>query len=297
MKTFVPVGAWQAASIAQRLGVDPRYLRRFRWIRKANAVHRHNASLLGNLRFVLLDPEPDNFTYDVGNLGDLAQWVSSVAGCSLEVAHNLVGEPRTDELLESRLRAATAGHWLWSKAAPPFGKRLGWYAVARLARPRLIVEVGVHDGLGSALLLRALERNLDDGYPGRLVSFDINHSAGWLVGEHPLWQLRIQSSDQGLPDVLDSGNDLGLFVYDGWHAYDAERADVELAAEHLSPTGVLLSDDAYTRALHDVSQAHGLAYFEFHETSVGHFYPGGVLGAGVRGRSAASAEAPNPEDR
>src|SRR5207237_437884 len=54
-----------------------------------------------------------------------------------------------------------------------YGRRLGWYAIARLVQPQLIVETGIHDGLGSAVLLRALQQNAAEGNDGRLLAFDI----------------------------------------------------------------------------------------------------------------------------
>jgi hypothetical protein len=56
--------SWHATArgAAQRLGLDPRYLRRLRWISKARAVSSVGAPLHTNLSFVLTDPEPHNFT-------------------------------------------------------------------------------------------------------------------------------------------------------------------------------------------------------------------------------------------
>jgi predicted O-methyltransferase YrrM len=150
-------------------------------------------------------------------------------------------------------------------------------------RPSLIIETGVHDGLGSLLLLRALQRNVEEGHPGRLVSFDVNPRAGWLVGSDPLWELRIESSEQGLPEVLQASGSVDMFIYDGWHSYEDERRDLDTAAAHLGVDGVLLSDDAQvTQALAHVCRERGLAYFEFQEMPIGHFYPGAVLAAGRR---------------
>jgi hypothetical protein len=270
-------------ALAHRIGLDPRTVRRLRWLHKAHAVHRSQASIWHNLPFVLWDPEPDNFTYEIANEHELATWVATVASCEPEQTQRYVVEPEVDRTLKTRLQTATAGKWLWTKSRPPFGKRLGWYALARVLRPGLIIEVGVHDGLGALLLLRALEHNAEDGYPGRLVSFDVNPKAGWLVGQHPLWDLRIEASQQGLAALFSQGVVVDMFIYDGWHSYQAETADLSLTAEHLAPDGVLVSDDAQvTHALADLCRDRALAYFEFHEVPRQHFYPGGFLAAGRR---------------
>lgn len=276
---------WQTRvrAVANRVGLDLRPARRLRWLHKAMAVRRSQASIRRNLGFVLWAPEPDNFTYDIVNHGELAEWVATVASCDAEQAQRYLVEPEVDQLVARRLQDATSGRWLWTKSRPPFGKRLGWYALARALRPKLIIEVGAHDGLGAFLLLRSLERNAEEGYPGRLVSFDVNPKAGWLVGHHPLWDLRIESSQSGLPALIGEGATIDMFIYDGWHSYEAERADLELAAEHVTGDGILLSDDAQvTHALADVCRDRTLAYFEFHEVPREHFYPGGFLAAGRR---------------
>ena len=178
----------------------------------------------------------------------------------------MFAEIHGDQVLAERLRSATARHRLWSKVSPPFGKRVGWYALVRLLRPALVVETGVHDGLGALALLRALERNGQEGHPGRLVSFDINPSAGWIVGSHALWELRIEPARAGLPGVLDRGTPVGLFIHDSLHTYENEHSELELAASRLAPDGLLFSDNAHvTPALADVCREFGLRYFEFHE--------------------------------
>lgn len=270
-----------ARELAQRVGIEPRSLRRLRWLYKARAVRRSGHQLRRHWQFVLASPEPDNYTYEIGNEAELAAWAAGVARCDEAAARAFIQEPSHDVELANRLRSATDRHWLWSKRSPPFGKRLGWYALARALRPHQIVEIGAHDGLGSLLLLRALELNQREGHPGTLTSFDVNPAAGWLVGEHPLWELRIQSSAEGLPEVVSPTKPLDMLIYDGWHTFEAEYADLRVAANHLSSDGVLISDDAQvTQALARLCEELGFDYSEFQELPLGHFYPGAVLAAG-----------------
>ncbi|MGN6871955.1 MAG: class I SAM-dependent methyltransferase [Solirubrobacteraceae bacterium] len=276
---------WHATAreLAQRIGIEPRSLRRLRWLHKARAVRRSGHQIRRHWQFVLASPEPDNYTYEITNVDELAGWAAGVARCEEAAARALVLEPSHDVELAERLRTATARHWLWTKPAPPFGKRLGWYALARALRPRRVIEIGAHDGLGSMLLLRALELNERDGFPGTLVSFDVNPSAGWLVGEHRLWELRIQSSEEGLPQAISAAAQLDMLIYDGWHTFEAEYADLRVAADRLASDGVLVSDDAQvTQALARLCEERGFDYSEFQEVPVDHFYPGAMLGAGRR---------------
>jgi hypothetical protein len=289
--------SWHATArrAAQRIGLEPRYLRRLRWISKARSARRVRAPLRANLRYVLSDPEPDNFTYELANEPELAAWVQAVSSGEPDQIDGLFAEARADPVLAERVRSATARRWWWSKRSPPFGKRLGWYALTRVLRPALIVETGVHDGLGSLVLLRALERNAEEGAPGRLVSFDINRAAGWMVGPHPLWEFRIESTQAGLDTVLDGGPPVGLFIHDSLHTYENERYELRTAASHLAPAGVLISDNAHaTRALSDTCEEFGLQMFAFHERPLHHFYTGGVMGAGRRPPRPAPPGTPPP---
>jgi hypothetical protein len=172
-------------------------------------VREIGAPLAANAGFVLLDPEATNFTYELANQDELATWVAEVAAVPPAEVEPVFAEAEADAELRARVVRATAGHWWWSKRSPPFGKRIAWYALARLRRPQLVIETGVHDGLGSLILLRALERNRADGADGELVSFDINPTAGWLVGSHPQWELRIESSRAGLNTCSPSARRLG----------------------------------------------------------------------------------------
>jgi hypothetical protein len=83
--------------------------------------------------------------------------------------------------------------------------------------------------------------------------------------------------------LLDQSESVGVFIHDSQHTYDNERYELQTAASHLAPNGVLISDNAHvTRALADTCDEFGLRYHEFHERPLAHFYPGGAMGAGSR---------------
>jgi hypothetical protein len=272
-----------ARRTAQRLGLDPRYLRRLRWITKARGVSSVGAPLLANARFILSAPEPHNYTYELANRPALVDWSASVAGVAPAEMQLLADAVDADDELRRRLRAATRRRWWWTKREPPFGRRVAWYLLVRVLKPALVVETGVHDGLGSLLLLRALELNAAEGSAGRLVSFDINPRAGWLVGADERWELRIEPASAGLAGVLAASGGVGLFIHDSLHTYENEHLELSTAERHLAAGGVLLTDNAHaTSALRDICEARGLTFSEFREAPREHFYPGGAMAAGRR---------------
>ena len=192
------------------------------------------------------------------------------------------------------MRRATAGPLVVDEAiSPPFGKRAGVVrAGAVAARRQLVVETGVHDGLGSLLLLRALERNA--GRLGGSCSFDINPARGMAGrGRAPAWELRIESTRTG-----SGGRALARRagpVHPRLVAHLRARALRAVASRPAisSADGVLLTDNAHgTRALADVCAERGLRYDEFHERPRGHFYP-----AARSGRASLRAGEASPGDR
>jgi hypothetical protein len=194
-------------------------------------------------------------------------------------------DPELNERLEERLKQRKD-----RKRTPFFGRRLGWYAIARVLKPKVIVETGIHDGLGSVLLLRALGRNGAEGTPGQLISVDINPQSGWLVADRlrAKWQPVFGSTFDVLDDAV-RGLEVGMIVHDSQHTYECELFEFSTAVARAAPTVALVSDNAHaTSALRDVCDDLGIEYRFFREQPTGHFYPGAGIGLGVFQRAGRS---------
>jgi predicted O-methyltransferase YrrM len=256
------------------------------WHYRSPAARRPRAAL----RYLLRGRELTNFTYDIANEAELARLVADALELPSEEVEATLREVAQDEQflaeLRSRLRARAD-----RADEPRFGRRLGWYCIVRATRPRVIVETGSHDGLGTALLARALQRNREEGAPGVLLSFDIDPASGWLVGE-PLRayvERHIGDARETLPAAL-AGREVGVFVHDSLHTYEHERFELETAVEHAAERLVLISDNAHVSpALLDVCRERGMRYVVFRERSLDHFYPGAGMGLGLYSRAAAGS--------
>src|SRR5579859_6935311 len=120
---------------------------------KADAIVRYwpqvRARPADALRFVLADRECDNYTYDISNRGTLAAFLADGLNAEQREMELLIEELETDgelrEALNARLRPRPD-----RRHVALYARRAGWYALVRHTRPRLVVEVGVHDGLGSS---------------------------------------------------------------------------------------------------------------------------------------------------
>jgi hypothetical protein len=262
----------------QKVGIEPRQTTRLRWKVKAGILRGYGADVSSHLGYVFLSPELQNFTYELENEEELAHWIADTFGGDYLTVCSYLIEARSDQKIYEPLRRAT-NVW-WSKLEPPIGRRLGWYAITRLLQPKVVMETGIHDGLGSLVFLAALHRNRQDGVDGRLVSFDIDPACGWIVGDHPRWSKRIGDTAVTLPEAIAEAVP-DLFLHDSLHTYEHEMMELEAVAS-AAPDCVLLSDNSHaTTALSDLSGAHGRRYSLFLEKPRAHFYPGGGIGASL----------------
>ena len=134
------------------------------------------------------------------------------------------------------------------------------FSLIRKLQPEIVVETGVAQGISSYTILSALRSNTH----GKLISVDFpNYNAkgyeyddgtvdpvfvrpslgsGWLVPSaySNLWDLRIGKSKNVLP-TLDVKVD--IFLHDSEHSYHNMIFEFEWAYSHLSPRGVIVSDD------------------------------------------------------
>ena len=249
----------------------------------------------GTLRFLLTNQEPSNFTYAIANLDELARFLGAALGESpdraLAYVHELEGDDELRRDLESKLRSRPD-----RSDRVAYGRRLGWYAAVRIAKPRLVVETGTHDGLGSAALLRALERNAAEGVPGRLASFDVSENAGWLVDGPLRERFTFHRGDtrELLGRVLE-GQLVDLFIHDSEHTYDHETFEFEEIWPRVGPTAVLISDNSHAgTAFSDFCARHGLDFRFFREQPARHPYPGAGIGLAVVRAPGGPARRPLP---
>jgi predicted O-methyltransferase YrrM len=249
---------------------------RFRYVRKAGILRHYGGSLAdpAGRRYVLTDPELDNFTYELANETELASVIAAAIGRDRDEIATYIAEAHADPLLHRLPRRP-----LSQKTTPHYGRRLGWYAIARALRPEVAVETGVHSGLGSVLLLRALDLN----ERGVLLSFDTDPHAGWLVPEslRGRWRMVVGKTTETLGEAL-ADRAVGMIVHDSDHSYECEHFELTTAIAHAAPEIAVVSDNSHvTTALPDVLTEAGVRPHQFRERPRDHFYPGATLGVGL----------------
>jgi hypothetical protein len=247
------------------------------------AALRHTCAGAGRaLTWSVTSREDTNFTYDLtpANLNVLAQLLAVVTGRDPEDCRTCIDEVDKDGDLCRHIVQATEASRFRGHAdlEPRFARRLGWYALVRLMKPRVVVETGVDKGLGSVLLCCALLRNRAEGHPGRYYGTDINPQAGWLLSGRYKEVGNILYGDsitslQGLEETVD------VFINDSDHSAEYEAREYEVIADKLGNGAIILSDNAHvSAALERFSFERARRFLYFHEQPLNHWYRGAGIG-------------------
>ncbi len=107
------VDAFKSALIKH---VDRRRFGPVRWIRKVREVREYGAPVRENLRYVLTDPELDNYSYDLANDAKVGEWLEQVFG--IADGRAAIAEARGDARLRARIDAACAKR-RWTMSSGP----------------------------------------------------------------------------------------------------------------------------------------------------------------------------------
>jgi predicted O-methyltransferase YrrM len=233
------------------------------------------------LAWVFVSHELSNFTYGLtaNNRRYLAHTISTVANCPLSRVLGYFEEIEHDEQLKTHIRSRISASPLRYScdAEPMFGRRLGWYAFARVLKPKVVVETGVDKGLGSIVLCAALLQNEREGFPGEYFGTDINPRAGLFLAQPYSRVGRILYGDslQSLAAIPR----IDLFINDSDHSAEYEQREYEAIASKLQPRGLILGDNAHaTDVLARFSEASGRKFVFFREQPHRHWYPGAGIG-------------------
>lgn len=125
------------------------------------------------------------------------------------------------------------------------------YVLIRIHAPGVVVETGIFDGLSSAYLLRAIERNGG----GRLLSIDIDDSTrmpsdlenseiGWAVPDHlrSRWDVRLNGSREALPTIAKS-EEIDVFLHDSVSTGELMSFEFDTVIKAMEPGNLILSDN------------------------------------------------------
>ena len=163
-------------------------------------------------------------------------------------------------------------------ARAEYGRRLGWYALVRATKPKLVVETGVDKGLGAIVLCAALRRNAAEGKVGRYIGTDINPAAGELLGG-PYAAFGSIAYGDSLASLERLDEPVDLFINDSDHSADYELREYELISSRLSSKAIIVGDNAHvTDELAEFAVRTGRRFIAVREIPKDHWYLGATTG-------------------
>jgi predicted O-methyltransferase YrrM len=235
------------------------------------------------IRWTFASKEHYNHTYHLTELNRLYldSYVAVVSGHDFSTIQRYSKELEEDKVLYQTLVERTlASHERFNcDVEPRYGRRLGWYALVRATKPRVVVETGVDRGLGTAVIAAALKRNADEGFPGLVYATDIIPECGHLLAEPYKSYCRILIGDsvQSLKCFKES---VDIFLHDSDHRPEYEWAEFVAIEQRLHPGSIVLSDNSQqTSKLLEFAQRIGKAFLFFQDAPKDHWWPGDGIGS------------------
>lgn len=243
------------------------------WLRQLGAM----------LKWSFTSKEHYNHTYHLTglNLKYLASYIAVVSGHPVTEITRYIRELEQDEelrrLLMERTLASPDRHN--SDLEPRYGRRLGWYALVRATKPRVIVETGVDRGLGTAVLAAALRRNAAEGHPGLVYATDIIPDCGHLFAEPYKSFGRILIGDS--VELLKKFSEpVDIFLHDSDHRPEYEWAEFMAIEPKLHSTSIVMSDNSQqTDKMFEFAERIGKSFLYFQDQPRDHWWPGDGIGA------------------
>ena len=231
-------------------------------------------------KWIWKDTETSNFYYKLTpfNRDHLAQLISSITGETYEKIIRYFEELEGDTELRKHLEQSLKGAHYGRDIAIDYGRRLGWYAFARVLKPKVVVETGVDHGVGACVLASALLRNAAEGFEGRYYGTEIRPEAGKLFSGKYAMAGKILYNDS-ISSLEKMTEKIDLFVNDSDHSGTYEYKEYLTIAGKMSDRAVILGDNAHvTDSLSRFSREQGRKFIFFSEKPENHWYPGAGIG-------------------
>src|SRR5436190_6339558 len=250
--------------------------------RLRNALTTTLPPVAKSFTWTLSSREHYNYSYDLQplNIEYLAAFVAVVTGQPIKLVRNYIGEINDDRALKDhvvRLNRSHEERWV-ADAEARFGRRMGWYALIRAHKPRMVVETGVDKGLGSCVIAAALLRNAAEGSPGHLLAMDINPNAGYLLTK-PYSDAGQMVYGDSLASIAALKESVDFFIHDSDHSAEHEAKELRAVENRLSPRALVLSDNSdCTGELLAFAERTGRQFLFFAEKPKNHWWPGDGIG-------------------
>lgn len=235
------------------------------------------------IKWLFKSKETTNYTYHLEEMNKhyLASLIADITGTSAAKVSDYFNEIEINSELREHIADATKKS-KWSFMADEevrYGRRIGWYAFARIMKPKIIIETGVDKGLGACVLISALRKNKEEGFEGHYYGIDCNPSAGYLLSG-----VYKQYGEILYGDSIESLKNfhfglIDIFINDSDHSANYEDEEYKTITRKLSSNAIILGDNAHcTGKLLEYSLETKRNFIFFQEKPAAHWYPGAGIG-------------------
>ena len=275
-KTLILTGLWRIILIYRNgLRRTKRIYRRYMF---ATSYYRPKIKMIRSWAFK--DTEDSNFYYDLEtlNIEHMIHAISIITNIETKIIAEYIEEIRTDDWLKKLILKNLKSSDYPKDTKVEFSRRIGWYAIARATQPKVIVETGVHNGVGACVLTRALMKNSEQGISGEYFGTDIDESAGQLLTS-PLSDYGKILYGDSIKSLEKLNYTIDLFINDSDHSASYEYQEYETVNKMLNSNGIILGDNCHvTDRLSKFSLKTNRKFIFIPEKPKNHWYPGGGIG-------------------
>jgi predicted O-methyltransferase YrrM len=225
--------------------------------------------------------EFSNYYYDITDLNrkNIAGSIALIFGVPIAEVLGYVTEIEENQTLKNAISRFKKDNPNYSDSKIYPARRIAWYCVIRITKPELVVETGIHNGLGATVILLGLQKN---GL-GKYMGVDINPDAGRLIPKELLLLASLEVSNS--IDFLNSlkNSSIDLLITDSDHRYDFEISELESSKNSLKSEAIIISDNSHdSSALFDYSMQKGRRFAFLQENTKNHWYAGAGIGISLK---------------
>lgn len=233
------------------------------------------------IKWLFTSKETTNLTYDLrdDNLIYLGHFIATVTGKTYHEIDGFFKEILEDQSFYKHVQN------LYQHGADAFksdkevrlARRLGWYVIIRITKPKLVIETGVDKGLGSCVIAAALLRNRAEGFEGSYYGTDINPGAGFLF-KAPYNQVGKILYGDSIESLKKINEPIDVFINDSDHSATYEAEEYETIKNQLNANSYVIADNAHCNTkLHEFSLKTNRKFLYFQEVPKNHWYLGASI--------------------
>ena len=157
--------------------------------------------------------------------------------------------------------------------------RIGWYAIIRANKSKVVVENGVELGYTAVVLCEAILKNKSEGYSGCYYGLDINSEAGYFIKQDKYEMISNLFFGDALDTIGHFKEPIDFYFSDGYRTCDYERLEFEELLKKTSSHAVIITNKLkFSDALADISLLYNKQFITFQEEPLNHWYPGSSIG-------------------